>query len=90
MAWTIEYAESVQKPISKLDPKTRKRIRSFLEERIAKLDDPRGQGKALSGPLSGLWRYRVGEYRIICNIIDQRFVVLVVKVDHRSSVYRER
>ena len=90
MAWTIEYAETVQKPVSKLDPQTRKRIRSFLEEKIAKLDDPRSQGKALVGPLKGFWRYRVGDHRIICDIIDQRLVVLVVKIDHRSSVYRER
>lgn len=66
MTWTIEYAVSVQKPVSKLDPQTRKRIRSYLEEKIGKLDDPRNQGKALTGSLSGLWRYRVGDYRIIC------------------------
>lgn len=90
MAWKIEYAESVQKPIAKLDPQTRNRMRSFLEEKIARLDDPRSQGKALIGPLSGLWRYRVGGHRIICDIIDKRLVVLVVKVDHRSGVYRER
>ena len=88
MAWTIEYAASVQKPVAKLDPQTRKRIRSFLEEKIASLDDPRSQGKALTGPLSGLWRYRVGDYRVVCDIIDRRLVVLVVKIDHRSSVYR--
>ena len=88
MAWTIEYAESVQKAVSKLDPQTRKRIRSYLEEKIAKLDDIRSQGKALTGPLRGLWRYRVGDHRIICEIIDRRLVVLVVKIDHRSSIYR--
>lgn len=90
MAWTIEYAESVQKPIAKLDPQTRRQIRSFLEEKIAGLDDPRSQGKALTGPLRGLWRYRMGDHRIICDIIDQRLVVLVLKIDHRSSVYRKR
>ena len=88
MAWTIEYAESVQKAVSKLDPQTRKRIRSYLEEKIAKLDDIRSQGKALTGPLRGLWRYRVGDHRIICEIIDRRLVVLVVKIDHCSSIYR--
>jgi mRNA interferase RelE/StbE len=88
VAWTIEYAESAQKPVSKLDHQTRKRIRSYLEDKIAILDDPRSQGKALTGPLGGLWRYRVGDYRIICEIIDRRLVVLVVKIDHRSSVYR--
>jgi mRNA interferase RelE/StbE len=88
VAWTIEYAESVRKAVSKLDPQTRKRIRSYLEEKVARLDDVRSQGKGLIGPLSGLWRYRVGDYRIICEIIDQRLVVLVVKIDHRSSSYR--
>lgn len=88
MAWTIEYAESVRKPVAKLDPQTRKRIRSYLEDKISTLDNPRSVGKALTGPLSGLWRYRVGDYRIICDIIDQRLVVLVVKIDHRGSVYR--
>ena len=88
MAWTIEYAESVKKPISKLDPQTQRRIRAYLEDKIAKLDDVRSQGKALTGPFGGLWRYRVGDFRIICDIIDKRLVVLVVKVEHRSSVYR--
>ena len=90
MAWTVEYAESVRKPVSKLDPQTRARIRSFLEEKIARLDDPRSQGKALTGPFRGLWRYRVGDYRIICDLVDGRLVILVVKIDHRSNVYRER
>lgn len=86
MAWTIEYAQSVQKPVSKLDPQTRKRIRSYLEEKIAELDDVRSQGKVLTGPLSGLWRYRDGDCRIIYENVDQRLVVLVVKMDHRSSI----
>lgn len=90
MAWTIEYAEGLQKTVAKLDPVIRQRIRSYLEGRIAKLDNPRSQGKPLAGPLSGLWRYRVGDYRIICEIIDKRLVVLALKIDHRSSVYRER
>ena len=90
MAWTIEYAESVQKPISKLDPQTRQKIRSLLEDKFARLDDPRSQGRALTGTLRGLWRYRMGDYRIICDIIDRRLVVLVLKVDHRSSVYHDR
>jgi mRNA interferase RelE/StbE len=88
VAWTIEYAASVQKPVAKLDPQTRKRIRTFLEDKVAHLENPRSQGKALTGPLGGLWRYCVGDYRIVCDILDQRLVVLVVKIDHRSNVYR--
>jgi mRNA interferase RelE/StbE len=88
VAWTIEYAESVQKTVRKLDAQGRQRIRVFLEERVAKLDDPRSTGKALSGSLAGLWRYRVGDYRIIARIEDDRLVVLVVGIGHRKEVYR--
>lgn len=88
MAWTIEYAESVRKSIEKLDRQTRTRIRTYLENRVASLDDPRSQGKPLTGPLGGLWRYRVGDYRIICELQDKRLVVFVVTIDHRSEVYR--
>lgn len=89
MVWTIEYAESTQKDIRKLDPAERRRIREFLEGRVAALDDPRSIGKALSGSLRGLWRYRVGDYRVIVSIEDKRLCVLVLKVGHRRSVYRQ-
>jgi mRNA interferase RelE/StbE len=63
-------------------------MRDFLEDRIASLDDPRSTGHSLTGQLSGLWRYRVGDFRIICDIQDQRLVVLVVEIGHRSEIYR--
>jgi mRNA interferase RelE/StbE len=88
VAWTIEYARSVQKKVARLDPQLRSRIRDFLDLRIASLDDPRSTGHSLTGELSGLWRYRVGDYRIICDIQDQRVVVLVVEIGHRGDVYR--
>jgi mRNA interferase RelE/StbE len=88
VAWTIEYAESVRESVEKLDQQTCRRIRSYLESRVVLLDDPRSQGKALTGPLGGLWRYRVGDYRIVCEIQDGRLVVFVVTIDHRSEVYR--
>lgn len=88
MAWTIEYAASVRKSVKKLDPQTRLRIQEFLDGKIAELDDPRRVGGALTGPLGGLWRYRVGDYRIICGIQDKKIVILVVAIDHRRDVYR--
>ncbi|HBF29470.1 type II toxin-antitoxin system RelE/ParE family toxin [Rhizobium sp.] len=89
MAWTIEYLQSVQKIVKKLDPQTRQRLRDFLESRLAEAADPRLLGKALKGSLLGsYWRYRVGDYRIICDIQDQRLVVLVVDIGHRSEIYR--
>ena len=88
MVWTIEYAESARKPLRKLDPETRARLRAFLEERISGMDDPRAAGKALTGPLATLWRYRAGDWRIICRIEDERVVVLVLDIGHRREVYR--
>ncbi|MEY2335913.1 type II toxin-antitoxin system RelE/ParE family toxin [Acidithiobacillus ferrianus] len=89
MAWRIEYAESVQKDVRKLDAQERERIREFIEIKIANLDDPRTLGKPLTGSFSGLWRYRSGNYRIIANIEDQNMRILVLKIAHRKNVYRQ-
>ncbi|MEL4073495.1 type II toxin-antitoxin system RelE/ParE family toxin [Ochrobactrum sp. GPK 3] len=89
MAWTIEYARSVQTQLRKIDPQIRSRLRSYMETRIAPLDNPRQIGKALQGSqLGNLWRYRISDYRIICQLQDQRLVVLVVGMGHRKEVYR--
>lgn len=88
MAWRIELSSSAEKSLSKLDRQTAKRIITFLRERVAAGEDPRASGKALSGPLAGRWRYRVGDYRIVCEIEDGRLVVLVLTVGHRSEIYR--
>ncbi|TJU92410.1 MAG: type II toxin-antitoxin system RelE/ParE family toxin [Mesorhizobium sp.] len=88
MAWTLEYARSARKFVEKLDPKTRHRIRDFIENRIAVLDNPCEAGKALKGPLATFWRYRVGDYRIICDVQDSRLVILVVTIGHRGDIYR--
>lgn len=89
MAWRIEIDKGVQRDMRKLDKQTAKRITSKLRE-ISTLDDPRSTGKALVGNMAGLWRYRVGDYRIICDIEDDVLLVLVVDVAHRSEVYRRR
>ena len=89
MAWTIEVSEKAVRAQRKMDKQTARRIRDELEE-IAKLEDPRSRGKALVGNLAGLWRYRVGDYWIICDIEDGRIVILVVDVAHRREVYRRR
>ncbi len=89
MIWTIEYHTLVQKEIRKINPEIRRRIRSFLHDRLAALDDPRQTGAALQGSeLGNFWRYRVGDYRIICDIQDHKLVVLVVEIGHRREIYR--
>lgn len=87
MAWLIRFDKGVERSLAKLDKQIAKRITSKLRE-IANLDDPRSVGKPLVGNLAGLWRYRVGDYRVICYIDDGALVILVVDVDHRSEVYR--
>nr|WP_226857459.1 type II toxin-antitoxin system RelE/ParE family toxin [Acidithiobacillus concretivorus] len=72
----------------KIDTQDRKRIRDFIEVKVSGLDDPRTLGKPLAGSFSGLWRYRVGSYRIIASIEDQDVRILIVKVAHRKEVYR--
>jgi len=89
VAWSIEYDRLVRKQVEKLDPQIQQRIHSFLYQRLAKLDNPRQLGEAMHGSEFGkFWRYKVGDYRIICDIQDQRVVVLVVEVGHRREVYR--
>jgi mRNA interferase RelE/StbE len=88
LVWTIEYLTSVKKELRKLDRQVARRIVDFMDNRIASLENPRNIGLALSGQYEGLWRYRVGDYRILCDIRDDKLIVLVVAIGHRSEVYR--
>lgn len=87
MAWKIEWDERAVKDAGKLEPQVRKRIFRYLRERIATDEDPCRFGKPLLGDMSRLWRYRVGDYRIVCHIETEKVVVLVLAVGHRSTVY---
>ena len=89
MAWTVELDPAAEKELDKLDPQQAKRILKFLFERVAHLDDPRSIGEALHGSRFGtLWKYRVGDYRLISSIEDNVSRILVVKVGDRKEVYR--
>ena len=89
MAWTIEYDSRVVKDMKKLDRKVQQQIIAYFDERIAPAPDPRAFGKSLESSFSGLWRYRIGDYRAICRIEDEHMVVLVVHISHRSKVYKK-
>ena len=81
MAWRIELTATAAKQLAKLDKGEAKRITTFLRQRLAVLDDPRSTGKALTGPQLGpYWRYRVGDYRLICDIQDGVLCILVIEV----------
>ena len=88
MAWTVNYADSALKELRKLDRQQAKRILDFMDKRVAALNDPHGHGKALTGPLGSLWRFRIGVYRLICDIQDAELIILVIKAGHRKDIYR--
>lgn len=88
MAWIVEYSPAAQGQLNRLNPQTVRRIVAFMDERIATADNPRQLGHPLHGRLGGEWSYRVGDYRVICEIQDAALIVLVVRVGHRSRVYR--
>ncbi|MDA3877797.1 MAG: type II toxin-antitoxin system RelE/ParE family toxin [Halothiobacillus sp.] len=86
MAWRIELTASALKQLKKLDRSQAKRITDYLHNRVS--ESPRRVGKALQGSMSALWRYRVGDYRVVCELQDEQVLVLVLRVSHRRDVYR--
>jgi mRNA interferase RelE/StbE len=88
MAWRIEIDPAAQRELDKLDRSVARRILKFLYQRLGQLDDPRKVGERLQGTLSEFWRYRVGDYRLICSLENERLVVLVLRIGHRREVYR--
>jgi len=87
MSWAYDFLGSAKKDLRDIGPSAAKAIKDFLEKRVKDCDDPRAFGKPLRGDKLGLWRYRVQDYRMICQIIDNQLLVLVVKIAHRSTVY---
>lgn len=89
MVWRVELADSAAKQLRKLDPHVAKRVLTFLRDRVAPLDDPRGIGEALRGKeLGDFWKYRVGDWRIIANLDDGVMLITVIRLGHRRDIYR--
>jgi mRNA interferase RelE/StbE len=88
-SWTVEFDDRARRELRKLDLKIQHDILRYLRERVTGSTDPRQFGKPLRMNLAGLWRYRVGDYRLICRIEEHRLVVLVLKVGHRREVYED-
>ena len=82
----IEYTETARKQLKKLDRTMQKRILDYMDE-VALLENPRSRGKALVENMRGLWRYRVGDYRVICEIQESRIIISVLKIGHRKNIY---
>jgi mRNA interferase RelE/StbE len=87
--WTVEFDERARRELRKLATETQQTILRYLRERVAGSSDPRQFGKPLRMNLAGLWRYRVGDYRLICRLEEDRLIVLVLKVGHRREIYED-
>ena len=88
MRYTVEYTSKALKSLKKLDKSVLLMIKSWIEENLIGTTEPRRHGKGLTSNRSGQWRYRVGDYRIIADIEDEKLIILVVEVEHRSRVYK--
>ncbi|HDD2124123.1 TPA: type II toxin-antitoxin system RelE/ParE family toxin [Salmonella enterica] len=87
MVWTINYSDRALKSLRKMDKQNARRIVDFMDLRIAVAADPRKSGRPLKGDLGEFWRYRVGDYRILCEIRDDELIILVATIGHRREVY---
>jgi mRNA interferase RelE/StbE len=87
LIWRVEFDPRALDELERLDRQAQRDILRYLRERIAIADDPRRFGKALRRDMAGLWRYRIGDHRIVCEIRDAEVVVLVLRAAHRSRVY---
>lgn len=89
MAWNIELSPEFRKNLAKIGAEEAKRVLKFLYERLRLLDNPRSIGESLKGSrFSGLWRYRAGDYRILCEIQDEKVSILAAQVGHRREIYK--
>lgn len=87
MVWKIEYTQTAKSQLKKLDRQIAKRILDYMDD-LSLLTEPHQRGKALTGQLGGLWRYRMGDYRVICEIKNQLLSILVIQLGHRKDIYQ--
>ena len=85
--YSVELSERFKKEFKKLDKYTQKIIRAWIDKNLVETENPRVNGKSLTGDRSGQWRYRIGDYRLICIINDNKFVILALTVGHRKDIY---
>lgn len=90
MKYRVESTERFDKDFKKLDRYTKQLIKAWIDKNLVDCTDPRQHGKALVGNKKGQWRYRIGDYRLICHIKDDVLVILALSVGHRRSIYRSQ
>ena len=90
MGWTVRISDIAERQLRKLGRPVQERILDWLNDRIEGCKNPRHFGESLKGGLAGFWRYRVGDYRIICDIQDRKIIVLVLSIGHRRDIYKRK
>lgn len=88
MNYTVEVTPRFKKEFKKLDRYTQKMLKSWIVKHLEKCENPRQSGKQLVGNLAGQWRYRIGDYRLICQINDDKLIILAITVGHRREIYQ--
>lgn len=83
---TVIFADKARKEFLKLDKPIQKQIQTFIVK-LQGLEDPRSSGKALAGNLAGRWRYRVSDYRLVCEIEDEKIIITILRIEHRKNIY---
>lgn len=87
MSYGVETTEQFDRQFKKLDRYTQRMLKAWIVKHLVGCEDPRQQGKGLTANRSGQWRYRIGDYRLICQILDDKLVILALSVGHRREVY---
>lgn len=87
MSYKVEYSKSAQKQIKKMDQYTKVMLTRWITKNLVDCSNLRQHGKVLKGNLKNQWRYRVGDYRILCDIEDDKLIILVINVGHRKEIY---
>lgn len=90
MGYSVDYTHKAEKQLNGLDMPVRKRLQTWIHKNLEGCENPRTQGKALTGNRKGYWRYSVGDYRIIADIQDTKIIILVTEVGHRKEIYRKK
>lgn len=86
--WEVKFSRAADKQLEKMDPSIRRSINRYIFQHLTTEENPRRLGKPLAGNLKEFWRYRIGDYRLICEIIDEKMVIIAIKIEHRSKVYK--
>lgn len=88
MSYHVEYTVRIIKELEKLDKYTKQMIKAWIDKNLVNCTNPRSHGKALTAKLKGRWRYRIGDYRLICFIDDNKLVIIALNVGHRNNIYK--